>query len=359
MDLNSILVTSKTVYYTEHARFSRVSLVIWVIDDYTKRKPLGPLKLIINGLYLFSWEEVPGKDSSKLIELLEKNFGIDWVQPDNITKDNLTINISEGENNLSLKLDKERKKVALQIKNYEVDEFIVKENDKLGIYKELKICPVKNLSGYYVFSDLPGRIYSVSIESDYYISDEKIVDASRLNNPEVLIKFETIGPSRKETSVKLTDVSRLMIGDVVEFRNPAGKIEHKSISSIDTASRTISWKDKLKNDYSIEDSTISLLKYLPVEISLKPGPSYPFPDNATLVRGYVSNEVPVDKAAVKVIDEDITTVTNENGEFVLYFNDITLEKKISINIEKGISVSVPEKKLMINGTRYLGRIDFP
>jgi hypothetical protein len=36
--------------------------------------------------YLFSWDEIPGKDSGRLIEFIEQNFGIDWIKTANIEK---------------------------------------------------------------------------------------------------------------------------------------------------------------------------------------------------------------------------------------------------------------------------------
>lgn len=360
MDLSSTSVKHKNEYYTEHIRFPKVSLVIWLIDDYTKRRPLGNVKVTINGLYLFNWGEIPGEDSNRLIEFLKRNLGIDWVQPNNITKDGTTISISDGVNSLSLELDEEIMKVTLRIKNSTVDEFAAKkENGKLKVYKERNIHPIKNLSGYYIFHYLPGGSYSVSIGSDFYLDYGMTVDTSRINNSDILLKFKQNGPPSNAISITLADVSNLIVGDFVEFRNPAGKIEQRSINGIDTDEKTISWKDKLKNDYSMEDSSIVLMKYLPVEITLKPRPSYPFPKNATLVRGYVSDEIPVENAIVKVIGEDIITATDENGEFVLYVNDITIETKITINIEKEKDISVPDRKLIVGGTLYLGRIEFP
>ena len=66
---------------------------------------------------------------------------------------------------------------------------------------------------------------------------------------------------------------------------------------------------------------LSVLNYIIDEIHLKPKPSYPFPENATLVRGMVfgTDNLPAKKAKVKVDLKE--TRTNENGDFVLYFNE--------------------------------------
>jgi len=64
---------------------------------------------------------------------------------------------------------------------------------------------------------------------------------------------------------------------------------------------------------------------LPLEtIELGPAPAYRFPAGATLVRGIVSdpNEVPVSGASVSVVDGEPATTTNEDGEFVLFFDPV-------------------------------------
>ena len=65
-------------------------------------------------------------------------------------------------------------------------------------------------------------------------------------------------------------------------------------------------------------------------IILKPKPSYPFASGATLVRGVVSG--PSVNASVKVTGKTIETITDENGEFVLYFKGIK-EENITIEIK--------------------------
>ena len=89
-------------------------------------------------MYLFSWDNVPGKENGKLIEYLEQNYGVDWVRTAKIEKiDNNEIRIATEKNFLSLKLNNENTKVTLTINKVRTDEFIVKtENSKLNIYKD-------------------------------------------------------------------------------------------------------------------------------------------------------------------------------------------------------------------------------
>jgi len=91
-------------------------------------------------MYLFSWDNVPGKENGKRMEYLEQNYGVDWVRTAKIEKiDNNEIKVATEKNFLSLRLNNENTKVTLTINNVRTDEFIVKtENSKLNIYKDIK-----------------------------------------------------------------------------------------------------------------------------------------------------------------------------------------------------------------------------
>jgi len=91
-------------------------------------------------MFLFSWDNVPGKDNGKLIEYLEQKYGVDWVRTAKIEKiNNNEIRIATEKNLLTLKLNNENTKVTLTINKVATDEFIVKkENSKLNIYTDIE-----------------------------------------------------------------------------------------------------------------------------------------------------------------------------------------------------------------------------
>jgi hypothetical protein len=95
-----------------------------------------------------------------------------------------------------------------------------------------------------------------------------------------------------------------------------------------------------------------------IEITLKPRPSYHFPNNATLVRGLVSNTAPVMNAQVEVVGKPIETLTDEKGEFVLYFKGIKHEG-VSIEIRKGGNTKTVGATVEEGKTVSLGVISFP
>lgn len=90
-------------------------------------------------MFLFNWENVPGKDDGKLVEYLEQKYGVDWVRKAKIEKiDNIEIIMATGKNSLSLKLDNRNTKVTLTINKVKTDEFIVKtEDSKLNVYEDV------------------------------------------------------------------------------------------------------------------------------------------------------------------------------------------------------------------------------
>lgn len=94
-------------------------------------------------LYFFSWDDIPGNENGRLIEFLNRYFGINWVKTAKIDKidGGRTIKLSAGKNLLSLKLDDEKPNVDLKFYDGRTNtlyKFITKmENNKLNIYSKL------------------------------------------------------------------------------------------------------------------------------------------------------------------------------------------------------------------------------
>ncbi len=91
----------------------------------------------ISKLFLFSWDEIPGKDNSRLIEFLVQNYGAKWVK---------TAKIEKIDNNKAIKIFTENHNVLLRLHEetitfddgsiYEFDEY--EENGKFNIYYTLR-----------------------------------------------------------------------------------------------------------------------------------------------------------------------------------------------------------------------------
>jgi hypothetical protein len=89
------------------------------------------------GMYLFSWDEIPGNDNGRLIEFLSQKFGIDWVNTAKIEKHEggKIINISVEKCFISLRLNEEKNTINMNFHDEKTYEFSVKnENGRLNIY---------------------------------------------------------------------------------------------------------------------------------------------------------------------------------------------------------------------------------
>lgn len=95
--------------------------------------------LQLKEVYLFSWEDVPGNDSSKLIKFIIDELGVSLEKNVKIEKseNGSAINICDDNNSISLKLNKKKTKASITIGKEKNHDLIVKmENGKLKIFAE-------------------------------------------------------------------------------------------------------------------------------------------------------------------------------------------------------------------------------
>jgi len=148
---------------------------------------------------------------------------------------------------------------------------------------------VKNLSDYYIFTGLPEGRYTLSVESEHYFSNERIVDTSSF----------------------------------VGSKEPV------------------------------------------VEVFLRPKPSYPFPDRATLVRGMLAAEFGIlsgitVKAVLKASGREVLSMPGENGEFVIFFKEIIKGKSDVVLVIKGERIEKTLPLVIEEGSSiYIGVISIP
>lgn len=87
--------------------------------------------------YVFSWDEIPGKGSVRLINFLTQKFSIGWAITAKIEKidDGKTIKVSTEKNSLSLRLNDKKTEVILEIDDSRTGNFMAEtENNELKIY---------------------------------------------------------------------------------------------------------------------------------------------------------------------------------------------------------------------------------
>lgn len=110
-------------------------------------------KLVLSDSYLFSWDNIPGNDNLRLIEFLNRYFGIKWVDTAKIEKidEDKTIKIFSESNFVLLKLDQGKTNVDLQMNDSKIDSYIAKiENNKLNVYER-----TRDIGENVFFNDLP------------------------------------------------------------------------------------------------------------------------------------------------------------------------------------------------------------
>lgn len=89
--------------------------------------------------YLFSWDNIPGKDDHLLRDFIIKKFHADWIMNAGFNKsaDAKTINASYGNNTLSLKLNQVLKNATLQLDNEWSSELYANTiNNSVNIYNK-------------------------------------------------------------------------------------------------------------------------------------------------------------------------------------------------------------------------------
>lgn len=91
-------------------------------------------------LYVFNWEEIPGKDNGRLLEFLTDKFCSGWIKNAKLDKidSGKTIRVYTEKNSLSLKLNDDKTEVISEIDDGRTDKLIAKmEGEKLNIYEKL------------------------------------------------------------------------------------------------------------------------------------------------------------------------------------------------------------------------------
>jgi len=119
---------AQTLYSMEH-------MLRLFYEELTGNKLLSPDESPI--WKKFSWDDVPGNDSRKLLDYLQTHYDIDWAKSAEISKsdDGKVICIVKDENLAEIKIDEKKEKATLKISDGRIHDLEVKkENNKLNIY---------------------------------------------------------------------------------------------------------------------------------------------------------------------------------------------------------------------------------
>ncbi len=123
-----------------------VGMFAGIVEAHFRPPTTDDLKKLLKDEYLFDWNEIPGKDSLIVIELLKKKYNAVWLDNANVEKidDGKTIRIFSDGDQVFLKMN-EKGTVKLSIDNGKTFEFTVeKEEDKMNVYKPQTITEIMN-----------------------------------------------------------------------------------------------------------------------------------------------------------------------------------------------------------------------
>lgn len=101
--------------------------------------------------YLFSWDDIPGNDSKRLLKFLKEDLKIKEIENPKIEKsdDGKAITIAKENNLLIFKLNNKENTVTLEINGRKIYEYILKEeNGKLNICDETREHKIDKATGY-------------------------------------------------------------------------------------------------------------------------------------------------------------------------------------------------------------------
>ncbi|MGB8215951.1 MAG: hypothetical protein WCE94_01510 [Candidatus Methanoperedens sp.] len=129
------------------------------------------------GHVLFSWENIPGNDSHKLLSFLKNDLGINWVWRPNLNHQNENPNITKDEENKTIHVFTDENSIDITL----FDESAYMNSSKDGGY----IWQVKKENGTHNFLDNQGRI-SYNISRVYYA----VYNLSIKNNGSTSIDFK-------------------------------------------------------------------------------------------------------------------------------------------------------------------------
>jgi hypothetical protein len=115
--------------------------------------------------FLFCWNQIPGIDSRKLIEFLQKDYNIK-VKDIEKASDNMSINVIAEDNSLLLELNEYKTKATLKINDEITDDlFVDMDKGRIKIYKDIS-------EGIFFFLELKEMI-EAELKPDFLLIDSR------------------------------------------------------------------------------------------------------------------------------------------------------------------------------------------
>ncbi|MDO8726724.1 MAG: TraB/GumN family protein [Candidatus Methanoperedens sp.] len=123
-----------------------VGMFAGMVEAHFRPPKTEDFKTILKDEYLFDWNEIPGKDSRRMIEFLKKNQNADWLDHATIEKidDGKAVRIRTDREQILLHMDEKKGEVVLSNNKKSIELGVEKENGKLNVYKPQTISDMMN-----------------------------------------------------------------------------------------------------------------------------------------------------------------------------------------------------------------------
>ncbi|ODA40659.1 carboxypeptidase-like regulatory domain-containing protein [Desulfosporosinus sp. BG] len=238
-------------------------------------------------------------------------------------------------------VQKTAKKVSLAVRV--TDDYTLREpvgRIKVGI-KEAVAGPVKNPSGYYVFTDLLPGSYSVEVASQYYLTGESAVNTALLDAKYPVLNISLTPHSAYPFTGSVALIRGLVYGSAGKSLAKAG------VQAVVTDPENADKAKLSKNPVKAGDRTVLLAdiygELTPDELLMikdvnkmcneviKIAP--PVPANSAVQPVSLASPLKFDHPAKTPLMSVLKTLTNEKGEFVIYFRTLKANKfNVSIQV---------------------------
>lgn len=220
--------------------------------------------------------------------------------------------------------------------DYNVKAVPVEDDIKVFI-KELPVSPIRNTSGYYVFTNLPEKQYTVCVSSKYYFYEETQVNLEKLNPVEPVLNVK-LKPNPSYPFPTNATLIRAMVCDAkghaaggaklraVPLTGYTAKIASRGVAAGDSELGLVSVARKIfpGDVFLIKNKEDTNREYCVIAGTSENQ------DGAQVLR--LAEETKFAHSKGVTLIPVLESVTDENGEMVLYFRN-TFARKFEARIE--------------------------
>lgn len=225
-----------------------------------------------------------------------------------------------------------------------IDDFTEKE--PLGsvsvTIKNQEVRAVKNLSGYYLFTNLSVGMYKVEVQSEFYLPEARIVNINDLDPLNPVITITLIPNSTYPFPAGVTLIRgivhdlegeavpgvRILVDTVFPESTTRARLGPENAKSGANQVALMDFSKSFKTDdiLMVKNSKQSHIEFIRIGLPLPDSPDQPF----NLVNPLKFNHISGTPLYYSQVNRVLETNTNQKGEFAIYFSVIKYPKFLTI-----------------------------